>query len=1098
MASKVRLPYVLQLVMLAVCYVAAARLGLALSVVGKSITLLWPPTGIALAVLLLSGKRLWPGVLVGAFIANALTGVPLGTAAGIAIGNTLEALAGFWFLNRLIGFRVSLDRPRDVCGLVILASGAATTASATIGATCLFLSKVIPINQLKTAWVTWWLGDAMGALVIAPLVLAWATGSYTKLSWKRKIEAGVLFSVGFLLCVKLFGEATNINQYPLLLFVVPLTVWASMRFGLRGAVMATLLVSAIAIWGTLRGTGLFAGSSVATGLLRWCVFANIVAITGLLLASASATHDLTLRAVRESESALRGFFDGSPMCTGIVELVEENPEDPNADVFHVRCNPAAARALGKSSTDLEGKLCRDLGITHQEVARWVTKYRECRSAGIPQQFEYHHTETDRWISATVVQVPNESGARHRFCYITEDITERRRFAEANERLTGILEATSDFVGMATPVGKIQYTNSALHDLCNPLNTIADAHPPWAFQKLVEVGFPTAIRDGRWTGETALLARDGREVPISQVLLAHKNAEGDVAYLSTVMRDMSVHIKARTQLQQLNDELFAALSIQEKMTRELAQAKELAERANDAKSDFLANMSHEIRTPMNVILGFTDLLLESAPENSESAEMLGTVRRNARQLLQLINDLLDLSKIEAGGMMLETSACDPMSICAEVVSLFQHEAVLQGLTIGLSATSGLPRRIITDPLRLRQILVNLTGNALKFTERGSVHLRLEAEGIIGRWSVRISLSDTGIGMSENQISQLFRPFTQVDASATRRFGGTGLGLSISRRLARLLGGDVTVSSELGIGSTFTVTIDGGSVDTTLDAQRNESHIGIPKVQESIPTAIPGSIQLKGRVLLVEDGRDNQRLATAYLQQAGIEVVIAENGRIAVDLMKQSRSGLPFDLILMDLQMPVMDGYTAIRLIRADGFVLPIIALTAHAMPGDRDKAMLCGCNQYLTKPIEKEALFACLGTFLPAVKAINTAARKLNSASPGPGVLRSTKATDEWMQPVLGKFVQGLPAKVEGLIQMLDSANFAELTTAAHQLKGSGGGYGFPLISELAAQVENRIKTGAEIENVREAVEELIELIRRVHGYPPADETEARPSESQRA
>ena len=227
----------------------------------------------------------------------------------------------------------------------------------------------------------------MGALVIAPLVLAWATGSYTKLSWKRKIEAGVLFSVGFLLCVKLFGEATNINQYPLLLFVVSLTVWASMRFGLRGAVMATLLVSAIAIWGTLRGTGLFAGSSVATGLLRWCVFAYIVAITGLLLASASATHDLALRAVRESESALRGFFDGSPMCTGIVELVEENPEDPNADVFHVRCNPAAARALGKSSTDLEGKLCRDLGITHQEVARWVTKYRECRSAGIPQQFE---------------------------------------------------------------------------------------------------------------------------------------------------------------------------------------------------------------------------------------------------------------------------------------------------------------------------------------------------------------------------------------------------------------------------------------------------------------------------------------------------------------------------------------------------------------------------------------------------------------------------------------------------------------------------------------------------------------------------------------
>ena len=304
-------------------------------------------------------------------------------------------------------------------------------------------------------------------------------------------------------------------------------------------------------------------------------------------------------------------------------------------------------------------------------------------------------------------------------------------------------------------------------------------------------------------------------------------------------------------------------------------------------------------------------------------------------------------------------------------------------------------------------------------------------------MRVTVADDGIGMSEDQLAMLFQPFTQVDESATRRFGGTGLGLSISRRLAQMLGGDIAVSSEFGKGSTFTVTTDGGPVE----ASGAESGGSPPFADREIrPAQHAASVrrQLTGRVLLVEDGKDNQRLATAYLQQAGVEVVIADNGRVAVQRMRQSRSGPSFDLILMDIQMPEMDGYTATRLIREDGFALPIIALTAHALPCDREKALHCGCNDLLTKPIEGTALIACLAAFLPAAPTspIEDPAPSTESRN---APLRSTRANDDVIKTILGQYVECLPTLVGDMIRRLESADFDALNTVVHQLKGSGGG-----------------------------------------------------------
>lgn len=392
----------------------------------------------------------------------------------------------------------------------------------------------------------------------------------------------------------------------------------------------------------------------------------------------------------------------------------------------------------------------------------------------------------------------------------------------------------------------------------------------------------------------------------------------------------------------------------------------AEAANHSKSEFLANMSHEIRTPMTAILGYAELLLDDgdlirAPERRVNA--IHTIMRNGNHLLGIINDILDLSKIEAGKLQVEHTPISIVQVIEEVLSLMRVKANAKGLQLTCEYKTKIPQWIQSDSTRLRQVLVNLVGNAVKFTEVGRV--RIECQYLPGvDPKLEIDVVDTGVGMTTQQLDHLFQPFAQADTSTTRRFGGTGLGLTISRRLANALDGDVSiVHSCPGEGTRIRLALkarfDNG---TPLISPQLEDH-AIDVILNAAPSA-PAKPGLSGaRILFAEDGPDNQRLISFVLKKAGADVHVVENGRLAVDAaLTASDSGTPFDIILTDMQMPVMDGYEASALLRAKGYRGPIIALTAHAMAGDREKCLRAGCDDFATKPINRAALIATLTSY----------------------------------------------------------------------------------------------------------------------------------------
>ena len=485
-------------------------------------------------------------------------------------------------------------------------------------------------------------------------------------------------------------------------------------------------------------------------------------------------------------------------------------------------------------------------------------------------------------------------------------------------------------------------------------------------------------------------------------------------------------RANDALTRANAQAVAEAARAEALAAKAQALADQAEAASRAKTAFLANMSHEIRTPMTAILGYAELLADDAEPPESRAAHAQTVRRNGEHLLGIINDILDLSKIEAGMLTIERVACAPARVVAEVESVMWVRAAEKRVALTVEHRGPVPPTVVGDPLRIRQVLLNLVSNAVKFTDRGEVRVAVSAtidasiqvfpsgpttgtsdSGMVAEATMfpagaptatsplganarepshrepsvvllRFDVTDTGIGMTPEQLAGLFRPFAQADGSTTRRYGGTGLGLAISRRLAEAMGGDLTVVSEPGVGSTFTFTVAVGAAATPSEGSAanplarvvSPATPGAPNAA-SIPAAStppingPSPAALRGRVLLAEDGADNRRLVTVYLKAAGFAVDAAENGRVAVDRASAAAAeGRPYDAVLMDMQMPEVDGYAATAELRRLGFGrLPVIAFTAHAMEGERGRCAEWGCDDYVSKPIDRANLVATVGKWV---------------------------------------------------------------------------------------------------------------------------------------
>ncbi len=446
---------------------------------------------------------------------------------------------------------------------------------------------------------------------------------------------------------------------------------------------------------------------------------------------------------------------------------------------------------------------------------------------------------------------------------------------------------------------------------------------------------------------------------------------------------------------------------------------------------------------------------------------------------MINDILDLSKIEAERLELELMDWPPRQIVEDVETLLRPRADEKHLTLTVEYVEPLPSAIRTDPARLRQILVNLVGNAIKFTDSGGV--RLTASWLAGaaRSQMQFQVADTGIGISEQDMKKIFEPFTQVDVSSTRRFGGTGLGLSISRRLAEMLGGRLEVRSQPGKGSTFTLTIEAGSTQPGYIRPLSPVSSATPRPRADGPLAEVRQ-SLHGRVLLVEDVPEIARLIRSILAKSRVDLDLAENGLAACEMAIASRAaGRPYHLILMDIRMPMVNGYEATRRLRAQGWDGPIVAVTAHSMRGDREKCLEAGFNDYLPKPISQAAFFGILERYLgaPDTATGETSADPKPVGGGGAGLFGGL-LDDAAARELVDEYARALALKAEAVEKAFLAGDAALLAKLTHEIKGSAGMYGFPRISEKALSLSQLAANRENLERIEAAVFELTRLCRR--------------------
>ena len=599
-----------------------------------------------------------------------------------------------------------------------------------------------------------------------------------------------------------------------------------------------------------------------------------------------------------------------------------------------------------------------------EEARSVARGIRAVISGEDESFSYeypcHSPSEQRWFVARVTRFAGDGPVRVVVAH--ENVTDRRLASDELTRSKQLLEQTGRLAGVGgweldASTEDVRWTREVFRIFGHESEeepTLEEAlghFPPVARRKIVRALEAARDRGVPFDMESPLITAGGEEIWVR--LVGSPTAEDGVRRgIAGAISDITLARRAR---------------------EELLAAREAAEDASRAKSEFLANMSHEIRTPMTAILGYAELLEDRAATPADIHDRIETIKRNGEHLLSVINDILDISRIEAGKLSVTTEPASPADVVHDVASSMLVRAAAKGLELDVRFLGPVPRKLTTDPLRLRQILINIVGNAVKFTEIGAVRLETLLDETPRGHELRIAVIDTGIGIAEEQLERVFLAFEQADTSMRRDFGGAGLGLCISSALAEMLGGRIEAESEPGRGSRFAVVIPVGPAEareTMTPEEIAAGHAG-PGGDAAAARAADDAVHdrppLAGTtVLLAEDGPDNQRLISFMLRKAGAVVELAGNGKTALDVFERAKAdGEPVDMIVMDMQMPVLDGYEATRRLRRAGETLPIVALTAHAMTGDRERCLAAGCTDYATKPIDRAKLIGVCARLLRA-------------------------------------------------------------------------------------------------------------------------------------
>ncbi len=971
------------LIGVAVSYVFLAYIALTYFSYNGVISLVWPSSGLAVAALLIGGKKYFPGVYVGAFIANLLVGSSITLSAIIAIGNTLEAVFAAWLLLSVWGFDANLKHPRDYLKLSLAGAVGALISSAN-GVMILKITGLVAWSAFLHDFINWWMGDLLGILMMTPLILIWR---YFPAGWFRRekflefiICFGGAFLAGQVVFLGWFESSLGMigGDYWAFFFVA----WSAIRFGCHGALLVIFMTTLQALSSVVLGVGYLQDiHSVQAIIMNLWFYIFALTIVGISLSLVMHARSKSEEKQRENYDRFRLVVENAPYAmhefdqtgqivsmnpAGLIIMGINNMASFNAGIYLDAVCEEDKRRLhglfekackGESSyfefTTINGNIYQScfvptdtkengyvIGITQDITERKKAEKKEAEHAYIMQLIATN-APTDKILEEIVGRI--ESGNPEIICSVLLLDQDKRTLSTVMApKLPDFYNAAVDTVVIGPETGSCgtaAFTGKRV--IVEDITT----HPYW--QNFKELAAKADLRscwsqpfkgtDGRVLGTFAIYHRT-----------VAKPNEADIKKIESAGQLIAIVIErmeSQQKMQELNRTLEKKVN---ERTLDLVKAKQVAESATEAKSEFLSHMSHEIRTPMNSIIGMSYLALKTAT-NPKQLDYLQKIHQSGEHLLELINNILDLSKMEAKMLVMEKDSFALNAVKERLGTIFNTLAEEKNIALSIKFSPDIPGFLNGDLQHLNQVLVNLAGNALKFTSHGEVVISATCVSKDkASCLVRFEVKDTGIGMSDLQKTRLFQPFVQGDSSITRVYGGTGLGLTISKQLIELMGGEIGVDSAQLKGSTFWFQIPFDIVKSQPVEERS-----------TMEEVVDDTLLQNTKILLAEDNRFNQQVAKELLGYLGVNVVVAANGAEAVDLLLNHQ--MQFDCILMDMQMPVMDGLDATRIIRS--YVqydsLPIIAMTANISQNDFNACLNVGMNDYIAKPITTKKLYTTI-------------------------------------------------------------------------------------------------------------------------------------------